>query len=116
LRCRLYSASCCRPRQVMMLTRCASLSRNATCYPVAESMLQDAVLQLYVHNCQIAVHEGRHTYHYCIFFKWHCRLRANAMLDKFQGDVVVMKIGTQVSSVVNMHACDIAVANYIVSR
>ncbi|KAI6028173.1 hypothetical protein EDC04DRAFT_2927035, partial [Pisolithus marmoratus] len=84
-------------------------------YPVAESVLQDAVLQLYVHNCQITVHEGRHTYHYCIFFKWHCRLRANAMLDKFQGDVVVMKIGTWVSSVVNMHACDIAIADYIVS-
>ncbi|KAI6116971.1 hypothetical protein EDD17DRAFT_1416939, partial [Pisolithus thermaeus] len=89
LRCRLYSASCCRPRQVAMLTRCASLSLNAIRYPVAESVLQDAALQPYVHNCQITVHEGRHTYHYCIFFKRHCRLRANPMLGKFRGDVVV---------------------------
>ncbi|KAI6120545.1 hypothetical protein EV401DRAFT_1859664, partial [Pisolithus croceorrhizus] len=85
-------------------------------YPVAESVLQDAALQPYVHNCQITVHEGRCTYHYCIFFKWHCRLRANAMLDKFQGDVVIMKIGTRVLSVVNMRVRDIAIADYIVSR
>ncbi|KAI6108770.1 hypothetical protein EDD16DRAFT_1460282, partial [Pisolithus croceorrhizus] len=86
---RLYSASYCRPQQVAMLTRCANISRNATRYPVVESVLQDAALQPYVHNCQITVHEGRRTYHYCIFFKQHCRLRANAMLDKFQGDVVI---------------------------
>ncbi|KAI6098666.1 hypothetical protein EDD16DRAFT_1498275, partial [Pisolithus croceorrhizus] len=84
-------------------------------YPVVESVLQDAALQPYVHKCQITVHEGRHTYHYCIFLKWHCRLRANEMLDKFQGDVVIMKIGTQVLSVVNMCTCDTAITNYIVS-
>ena len=69
LQCRLYSTSCHRPRQVEMLTRCADASRGSLHFPVAETLLQGAVLQPYIHNCQVIVYEGRHTYQYCVFFK-----------------------------------------------
>lgn len=103
----------------MMPTRCTSPnpSRTAKRFPVPESLLQDATLQPYVHNCQVTVHEGRHTYKFCIFFKRHCRLQRNALLsgvgNHFRGDAVVMRVGVGPRSVVNMRARDVAVADYM---
>ncbi|KAI6146004.1 hypothetical protein BKA82DRAFT_3925051, partial [Pisolithus tinctorius] len=93
LRCRLYSTSRDRPQQVMMLMHCTGTSRASLCFPFVETLFQEAALQPYVHNCQVTVHEGRSTYHYCVFFKRHCRLQENAILSKvddpFRGDVIV---------------------------
>ncbi|KAI6029983.1 hypothetical protein EDC04DRAFT_2572639, partial [Pisolithus marmoratus] len=120
LQCRLYSRSCCRPRQVAMLTRCADADRGSPCFPVAESLLQDAALQPYIHDCQVIVHEGRCMYYYHVFFKCHCRLQTNVLLSsfdsKFQGDAVVMRIGAQTHSVVNMHARDVVITDYIIPQ
>ncbi|KAI6161401.1 hypothetical protein EDD17DRAFT_1458014, partial [Pisolithus thermaeus] len=119
LRCRLYSTSCSKPRQAEMLTRCAAISYGSPRFPVAEALLQEATLQPYIHNCQVTVHEGRHTYNYCVFFKRHCRLQVNALLSgdgEFRGDVMVMRIGTRTRRVVNMRARDSVIADYIVNR
>ncbi|KAI6023615.1 hypothetical protein BKA83DRAFT_4262000 [Pisolithus microcarpus] len=110
--CRLYSTSCSKPRQAEMLTRCAAISYGSPRFPVAEALLQEVALQPYIHNCQVTVHEGRHTYNYCVFFKRHCRLQVNALLR----DVVVMRIGTQTCRVVNMRARDSVIADYIVTQ
>ncbi|KAI6031057.1 hypothetical protein BKA83DRAFT_4035378, partial [Pisolithus microcarpus] len=120
LRCRLYLRSCRRPRQVEMLTRCAGTDYGSPHFPIAESLLQDAPLQPYIHDCEVIVREGQHTYYYCVFFKRHCRLQTNALLSsmgsKFRGDVVVMRIGTRTRSVVNMRARDVVITDYIIPR
>jgi len=99
-----------------MPTRCTGSSRSAQRFPVPEGLLQDARLQPYVHDCQITVHEGRHTYRFCIFFKRHCRLQPNPLLSavgsQFRGDAVVMRLGGA-SSVINMRGRDVAVADYM---
>ncbi|KAG2093360.1 uncharacterized protein F5147DRAFT_527181, partial [Suillus discolor] len=93
LRCRLYSASGSKPRQVTMLTRCSNRSRKAQRFPVVESLLNYAAVQPYVHNCFVTLHEGRHIYQFCVFFKRHCRLGVNPLLSSvehiFRGDAVV---------------------------
>ncbi|KAG2108811.1 hypothetical protein DEU56DRAFT_690888, partial [Suillus clintonianus] len=68
LRCRLYSASWTRPRQVTMLTSCSGRSCAAQCFPVPESLLEEAAVQPYVHNCFVNVWEGRYIHRFCIFF------------------------------------------------
>ncbi|KAG1776431.1 hypothetical protein EV702DRAFT_971446, partial [Suillus placidus] len=97
LRCRLYSTLWTKPHQVTMLTRCSGHSRTAQRFPVPESLFEEATVQPYIHNCFVTVHEGRHVYQFCIFFKRHLRLRANVLLSrddhKFRGDAVVMRIG-----------------------
>lgn len=118
LRCRLYSTSCHRPRQVEMLTRCADASHGSPHFPMAEALLQEAALQPYIHNCQVTVVEGRHTYQYCVFFKRHCRLPANRLLNnihEFRGDVAIMRIGAQ-TRVVNMRGRDSVIADDIITR
>ncbi|KAG1724925.1 hypothetical protein EDB19DRAFT_1614059, partial [Suillus lakei] len=93
LRCRLYSASWPRPHQVTMLTHCSGHSHTAQHFPVPESVLEEAAMQPYVHNCFMNVYEGRHIHQFCIFFKRHLHLRTNMLLStggrKFRGDAVV---------------------------
>ncbi|KAG1843967.1 hypothetical protein F4604DRAFT_1596467 [Suillus subluteus] len=118
--CRLYSALWTRPHQVTMLTCCSGRSCTAQCFPIPESLLQEATMQPYVHNCFMNVCEGRHIYRFCIFFKRHLRLRANVLLrsgdHKFQGDPVVMRVGVNHPSVVNMQARDNALADFIIHQ
>ncbi|KAG1818527.1 uncharacterized protein BJ212DRAFT_1269075, partial [Suillus subaureus] len=54
---------------VTMLTRCSGCSRTAQHFPVLESLLKEAAVQPYVHNCFVNVCEGRHIHQFCIFFK-----------------------------------------------
>ncbi|KAG1867696.1 hypothetical protein F4604DRAFT_1584968, partial [Suillus subluteus] len=82
LRCRLYSTSWTRPRQVTMLMWFSGHSRTAQRFPVPESLFEEATMQPYVHNCFVTVREGRHIYQFCIFFKWHLHLRANVLLSR----------------------------------
>ncbi|KAG1743615.1 uncharacterized protein EDB91DRAFT_1051206, partial [Suillus paluster] len=87
-------------------------------FPVPESLLEEATMQPYVHNCFVNVCEGRHIYRFCIFFKRHLHLRANVLLSrgyhKFQGNAVVMRVGANHPSVVNMRASDNALADFII--
>lgn len=85
-------------------------------------MLDEAILQPYVHDCVMNVSEGRHTYNFCIFFKRHCRLKANNLLMKklrsggvFRGDVLVMRLGTRFGYV-NMGGRDNIVSDWAVRR
>ncbi|KAG1885140.1 hypothetical protein F4604DRAFT_1918803 [Suillus subluteus] len=120
LRCRLYSSSLGKPRQVTMLTRCSDPSRKAERFPVPESLLDGANVQPYVHNCCVTLHEGRHKYQFCIFFKQHCHLGANTILSSidhiFRGDAVIMRIGASAGSVVNMRARDKSLADFVMHR
>ncbi|KAG6371101.1 hypothetical protein JVT61DRAFT_10642 [Boletus reticuloceps] len=99
-----------------MHTRCSSLSRLVQRFPVPESLLQDARLQPYVHDCHVTVHEGRHTYCFRIFFKRHCRLLPNPILSgmdyQFRGDAVVVRIGG-IASAVNMRGRDSVIADFM---
>ncbi|KAG1720021.1 hypothetical protein EDB19DRAFT_1647504, partial [Suillus lakei] len=120
LRCRLYSTSRNKPHQATVLTRCSDHSRTAERFPIPESLFEEATVQPYVHNCFMTVREGRHIYQFCIFFKRHLRLRANVLLSrgdhKFQGNVVVMRIGVNNPSVVNMRSRDNGLADFIIHR
>ncbi|KAG2059882.1 hypothetical protein BDR06DRAFT_873120 [Suillus hirtellus] len=104
--CRLYSTSWTKLHQVTMLMRCSGHSCTARCFSVPERLLEEATIQPYVHNCFVNMHEGRHIYRFCIFFKRHVCLRANMLLSrgdcKFRGDAVVMRIRVNNTSVVNM--------------
>jgi len=101
-----------------MLTRCSDHSRSARRFPVPESLFGEATVQPYVHNCFVTVHEGRHIYRFCIFFKRHLHLRTNLLLStgnhEFRGDAVVMRIGVNYPSVVNMRGRDTALADFII--
>jgi hypothetical protein len=103
-----------------MLTRCSGHSRTAQRFPVPESLFEEATVQPYVHNCLITVREGRHIYRFCVFFKRHLRLRANSLLStgdhEFRGDAVVMKIGVNNPSVVNMRGRDNVLADFIIHQ
>ena len=101
-----------------MLTRCTDMSRDAERFPVPESLLQDFCLQPYIHNCEVSVVEGRHTYRFRVFFKRHCHLHLNPLLSgdisAFRGDAVVMRIGVgSRQAVVNMRSRDAAIADYV---
>ncbi|KAG1896159.1 uncharacterized protein F5891DRAFT_959110, partial [Suillus fuscotomentosus] len=120
LRCRLYSSSWSKPRQVTMLTRCSDRLHSGKHFPVPESLLDCATVQPYVHNCLVTLHEGRHIYQFCVFFKWHCHLRTNPLLSSidhiFRGDAVVMRIGASAGSVVNMRGRDNSLADFIMHQ
>ncbi|KAG2107313.1 hypothetical protein DEU56DRAFT_718588, partial [Suillus clintonianus] len=87
-------------------------------FPVPESLLEEAAVQPYVHNCFVNVWEGRYIHRFCIFFKRHLRLRANVLLSKgghkFRGDAVVMRVGVNYPSVVNMRGRDNALADFLI--
>jgi hypothetical protein len=53
---------------------------------MAEILLQEAALQPYIHDCQITIYEGRHTYQYCVFFKRHCCRHTNTLLSSADND------------------------------
>jgi hypothetical protein len=95
-------------------------SRNAKRYPIPEGLLNDAAVQPYVHNCFVTLHEGRHTYQFCIFFKRHCYLRVNTLLSSgdnvFRGDAAVARVGASAGSVVNMRGRDNALADFIIHK
>ncbi|KAF8578917.1 hypothetical protein K439DRAFT_1360845, partial [Ramaria rubella] len=97
LRSRIYSVKDLRPRQIHVPTRC---SRNSShrCYPFVESVFEGAMVQPSIHDCLVYIVEGRHTYHFHIFFKCHFRLLVNQAVHPtngmaFCGDVLVMRVG-----------------------
>src|ERR1700735_3108559 len=65
IRCRLYSATCTRACQVKVPTSCVAQATNR--YPLPESVFNDAIMQSYIHDCLVCVHEGKHAYHFRVF-------------------------------------------------
>ncbi|KAG2100707.1 uncharacterized protein F5147DRAFT_581939, partial [Suillus discolor] len=81
LQCRLYSSPWGKPCQVTMLTQCSDHLHSGKRFPVPESLLDCATVQPYMHNYLVTLHEGRHIYQFCVFFKQHCHLRTNPLLS-----------------------------------
>ena len=119
LRCRLYSTTASKLRQVVVTARCTDRCVKASRYPFVESLLQDAVLQPYIHDCIIQVWEGRHLYRFRIFFKRHCHLPINRSLPELslRGDSVIMRVSRRNSlSVVNMRGRDSILSDYAIKK
>src|ERR1700685_2991415 len=121
IRCRLYSATCTRACQVKVPTSCVAQATNR--YPLPESVFDDATMQSYIHDCLVRVHEGKHAYHFRVFFKRHCHLRINQSLrwfskgHTFRGDALVMRVGTRChDSVVNMRDRDTILSDYAIVK
>jgi hypothetical protein len=89
-------------------------------YPFAESVLDGARTQPYVHDCQLHVHQGRHVHSFRVFFKRHSLLPRNISVNvpgyaTFRGDMVAMKMGKRYDYV-NMSGRDVSVADWAISR
>ncbi|KAF8224623.1 hypothetical protein L208DRAFT_1310127, partial [Tricholoma matsutake] len=89
-------------------------------YPYVESVFEGAVLQPYIHDCTITVHEGHHSYCLSVFFKRHCRLQPNQSLHclwgaSHRGDVVVMRIGSN-GCYVNMRDRDTILSDWFMQK
>ena len=122
IRARLY-ASDRRPCQVLVPTWCKFPPRAVgPRFPYAESMLEDAKIQPYVHDCIVNVIEGAHTYRFRVFYKRHARLRANNHLPmtdgvSMRGSMFVMRVAAlEPSSVVNMRGRDTVLADYFIGK
>jgi hypothetical protein len=106
-----------KPQQALVTTRCLDRYPVTYRYPYIESLLQDAALQPYVHDCLVQLRNGNRVHHFIVFFKRHCRLGVNLSLPfllsdsaGFRGDAVVMRVGVQGRhhSFVNMRSGDAA--------
>lgn len=123
LRSRLYSSSRTKPMQVAVPTRCVfPAAQVGPRFPFAESVLAEATVQPYVHDCVVKVIEAGRTYRFRVFFKRHCRLRTNRSFpakprNVFHGDILVMRAAAlHYSSVVNMRERDTILSDYLVYR
>ena len=122
IRARLY-ASDRRPCQVLVPTWCKFPPRAVgPHFPYTESMLEDAKIQPYVHDCIMNMIEGAHTYRFHVFYKRHARLRANNHLPmtdgvSMRGSMFVMRVAAlEPSSVVNMRGRDTVLADYFIGK
>ena len=121
---RLYSSSKFKPVQVMVPTRCVFPAREVgPRFPFVESILAEATIQPYVHDCVVNVTEAGRTHRFRVFFKRHCRLRLNRSLPArrgrvaFRSDILVMRAAAlHTHSVVNMRERDTLLSDYLVSR
>lgn len=118
---RLYSATCSKARQVKVPTCC--VIRAPDRFPLPECVFEDAIIQPYIHDCLVRVYEGRHVYHFRIFFKRHRHLHVNQSLRRlsasliFCGDVLVMRAGARNrNSVVNMREHDTVLSDYVITK
>lgn len=122
LRSRLYPSSGIKPIQVQVPTRCVRPAREVgPRFPFAESILDGAAIQPYVHDCIVEVIEDRRTHLFRVFFKNHRRLPPNstlpARLRYFHGDILVMRAAAlDPLSVVHMRERDISLADFLVLR
>lgn len=122
IRARLY-ANDRAPRQVLVPTRCHLPPRAVgPRYPFAESVLPDAKLQPYVHDCIVNVKEGDRTYRFRVFYKHHTRMQPNSFLpntdcDSMRGSMFVMRVAAlDAASVVNMRERDRILADFLIGR
>jgi hypothetical protein len=104
-------------RQVDVPTRCAAHTR----YPIPESVLNDAIVQPYIHDYLVHIREGTHIYRYRIFFKRHCRLPVNFSMAPtphiFRGDALVMRVGAcDCHPVMNMRDRDTILSDFAIIK
>jgi len=121
LRSRLYPSARMKPILIHMPTRCVLPARfPGPRYPLAESVLDDAIIQPYVHDCMVLVHEGSQVHRFRVFYKRHCHLPVNRSFAGrriLRGDIVVMRAGVLCPlSVVNMRGRDTAVSDWMIHR
>lgn len=119
LRSRLYSVQKSKGLQISVPTRSKFPARQGgSRYPLAESVLDDALIQPYVHDCLVCVREGDSIHRFRVYFKNHCRLPTNKSIPHIsRGDIIVMRAGiVHPTSVVNMHGRDTIIADWMVPR
>ena len=112
-----------RPYQVLVPTCCHFPPREVgPHFPFAESILDNAVVQPYVHDCIVNVKEGQHTHQFRVFYKWHVRLHTNTFLPmtdcvSMRGSMLVMRVAAlDSSSIVNMRGHDTILADFLIGR
>ena len=112
-----------RPYQVLVPTCCHFPPREVgPCFPFAESILDDAAVQPYVHDCIVNVKEGQHTHQFRVFYKQHVWLHTNTFLPmtdcvSMRGSMLVMRVAAlDSSSIVNMRGHDTILADFLIGR
>lgn len=121
IRGRLYTGSQ-KPCQVLVPTRCVLPARAiGPRFPFAESILDDGVIQPYVHDCVVNVEEGELTHRFRIYYKMHSRLGNKQLFPgsncRMRGSLFVMRMAAiEPSSVVNMRGRDSVLADFLVKR
>lgn len=90
---------------------------------MAGSVLDQAKIQPYVHDCLVQVQEGAEVHRLRVFYKRHRRLRVNNALPFMRrnapiirGDFVVMRVGVFPGSVVNMRGRDTVISDWMIWR
>ena len=121
--CARQYASDHRPYQVLVLTCCCFPPREVgPRFPFAESILDDAAVQPYVHDCIVNVKEGQHTHQFRVFYERHVRLHTNTFLPmtdcvSMRGSMLVMLVAAlDSSSIVNMRGHDTILADFLIGR
>ena len=116
-------ASDCRPYQVLVQTCCRFPPREVgPCFPFAESILDNAAVQPYVHDAIVNVKEGQHTHQFRVFYKWHVWLHTNTFLPmtdcvSMRGSMLVMHVAAlDSSSIVSMWGGDTILVDFLIGR
>lgn len=81
-------------------------------------MLDEPILQPYIHDVAIKLCEGRSSHTFRIFFKRHRYLPINRSVSReWRGDLAVVRVGKKnPDSIVNLRSGDAARVEYIVKR
>lgn len=78
--------------------------------------------QPHIHDVVVTVRRGRRIHRFNIFLKNHCRLPRNSTVSslvpwlRWNGDILVMRVGVVVPGVVNMRRSDAQLADFAVRR
>ncbi|KAL4255932.1 hypothetical protein AB1N83_014448 [Pleurotus pulmonarius] len=119
LRCRFYASHGSKPIFTSLGARCDC---GGSRYAYLESLLDDAALQPYVHDCLLTVKERNRLHRFRIFFKRHTLLPLNGAVQSlgtaaFKGDVVIARVAVRDEvSLVNMRARDGILADFAMRK
>jgi hypothetical protein len=78
--------------------------------------------QPHIHDVVVTVRRGQRLYRFNIFLKNHCLLPFNTTISslvpwlRWNGDILVMRVGVTVPGVVNMRRSDAQLADFAVRR
>ena len=115
---RLYSVSSTHPAFISILTR----KEQHGHFPIVEEAMSGMRTQPHIHDVVVTVRRGRRLYHFNIFLKNHCRLPLNPTISslvpwlRWNGDILVKRVGVVVPGVVNMRRSDPRLADFAVRR
>ena len=116
IRGRLYTHNS-KPCQVLVPTRCLRLPREVgPRFPYAESILDNASIQPYVHDVIVNIEEGERTYTFQVFYKLHHALPQCPFI-RLRGSMFVMRVAAlEPESVVNMRDRDTILSDFMVKK